>query len=846
MTVIITVYFVNRKAYAANPADQPGNAHQNAPGGNNASLNPNGDGGMNTSPTMDASQLATGDFSADLIDGDITADGRSETEHSLSKFTKEYPDPSDTIFWYTFSLGAIFDFTILNPGTYFEMAEHLSKIWVAYLNRYTLVVETTPLGSYSEADLNAMREAGLTEADLALIGEPAELKEAPNGLIGSVIPSSNGDPGGAPPGLGGGNPSKPGEQNPNAGLSDPLSKAPTGAPHEDKKSPIALPDDPEPGMVITYELSYLVNDLNRDHVEVLMTFGKRDELRSVDVYGLGRVHSEQIQFRYDGDKPDVWSNETYLYDGRGSVTQIADTSGSVKEQFRYEAFGNMTQGQPLQDVVYGFNGEEYNPLIDAQYLRARHLDMGMSRWLTQDSWLGYEEEPRSLNRYAYCYNDAVTYVDVTGHFPAHPSVSGRPVSGNTPQANRQDMINQVKSMQNRLNALGYTGSNGKRLVVDGVWGSHDRSAMYRFATVNNVPYSGQQPVKGSRIWNELFSSKANRNFIGPVRPTPPTQTTAPKPPPPPPSPKKGGKGGSFAGGGKGSNGNYLQDAAKKVNAMRKLLCNTIKEVVPKEIERTLIGYMKQLNDYPSFFRGLGVGMWEELIGPFVGISELAKVYWSAVKNPIKHAREQAEIAKEIVLAVANLHKFFKNLTAREAAEMGIGLYEIMHPSNVSAYTQGKIVGYALVSAAYTVVGVKAISVIRYIKNMKPGTIKKIIKNTLDKIKGISGGNVVFKLMKPSEAAKIIVKAERKGTALSKTDKYHRAASFVSEADLAKGKTFKFTASKDGVTRTLLQTDAGPGVNGYKGIYEYIIDTDMKVSHQLFIRNGKVTGKLGGK
>ncbi|WP_228745458.1 RHS repeat-associated core domain-containing protein, partial [Paenibacillus sp. S150] len=95
-----------------------------------------------------------------------------------------------------------------------------------------------------------------------------------------------------------------------------------------------------------------------------------------------------------------------------------------------------------------------------------------------------------------------------------------------------------------------------------------------------------------------------------------------------------------------------------------------------------------------------------------------------------------------------------------------------------------------------------------------------------------------KALSPVEAAGKIVTAERVGTALIKSDSAHRAASYLTERILAMGKTF-IIKGNDGVERTLLQVKGE--LNGKSGIYEYILDQEGKVTHQIFINNGKITG-----
>ncbi|MCQ9209568.1 hypothetical protein [Granulicatella seriolae] len=95
----------------------------------------------------------------------------------------------------------------------------------------------------------------------------------------------------------------------------------------------------------------------------------------------------------------------------------------------------------------------------------------------------------------------------------------------------------------------------------------------------------------------------------------------------------------------------------------------------------------------------------------------------------------------------------------------------------------------------------------------------------------------FEKLKGEYASKEIPNADRIWSGL-KDDPSHRAASFITEEQLAKGRIMSFTGS-DNKSYSILQTSGG--FNGLDGIYEYTLDSTGKITHQRFIEGGKITG-----
>ena len=154
-----------------------------------------------------------------------------------------------------------------------------------------------------------------------------------------------------------------------------------------------------------YELIEYVNDVNREHTEVLMELNINGIMDTAYSFGNERLTNE----RFTG-----WTGY-YTYDPRGSVSGVTDSEGMIWQSYRYDGFGNITFGKPQYNNVYSYNAESYNPNMDAQYLRARYYSPGTADFLMEDSYLGSLADPLTLNRYNYAKSSPSNYEDPSGH-----------------------------------------------------------------------------------------------------------------------------------------------------------------------------------------------------------------------------------------------------------------------------------------------------------------------------------------------------------------------------------------------------------------------------------------------
>ncbi|WP_300383438.1 RHS repeat-associated core domain-containing protein, partial [Clostridium sp.] len=121
-----------------------------------------------------------------------------------------------------------------------------------------------------------------------------------------------------------------------------------------------------------------------------MTSDMKGNYTSAYTYGLDRISVDNLKVVNNLKSDPLY----YLYDGRGSVSELINRNGEVTSNYNYEAFGETNHLGYLGNIgihyenYYGYNGEDYNRLSGLQYLRARYYEPETGRFLTRDSYLG--------------------------------------------------------------------------------------------------------------------------------------------------------------------------------------------------------------------------------------------------------------------------------------------------------------------------------------------------------------------------------------------------------------------------------------------------------------------------
>ncbi len=201
----------------------------------------------------------------------------------------------------------------------------------------------------------------------------------------------------------------------------------------------------------------------------------------------------------------------YLYDGKGNVSAVIDSTQTVVASYRYDSFGRLTTQSGTLDQPYRFSTKQYLADVGLNYYGYRFYSSAMGRWLNRDP-LG---EVGGINLYAFVQNDPVNLIDQFGLQTGSVSIPGVPgfppllpvfIPG-TPEndAITQDMVDIIESL--------FGGPDDP--TNQGQWGEwakeHDRIVSEETCGETRTPWPGpgkkfdpnEPPEKGS-WWKKVI------------------------------------------------------------------------------------------------------------------------------------------------------------------------------------------------------------------------------------------------------------------------------------------------------------------------------------------------------
>ncbi|MFA4981967.1 MAG: RHS repeat-associated core domain-containing protein [Candidatus Omnitrophota bacterium] len=110
------------------------------------------------------------------------------------------------------------------------------------------------------------------------------------------------------------------------------------------------------------------------------------------------------------------SYEVYYYhqDHIGSSNVITDGTGAIVQILEYSPFGEVSRSTGNYSTDKRFTGKIYDDSSALLYFGARYYDPELGRFITADPTIAHPFDPQDLNRYSYCRNNPVNYIDPTG------------------------------------------------------------------------------------------------------------------------------------------------------------------------------------------------------------------------------------------------------------------------------------------------------------------------------------------------------------------------------------------------------------------------------------------------
>jgi RHS repeat-associated protein len=156
-----------------------------------------------------------------------------------------------------------------------------------------------------------------------------------------------------------------------------------------------------------------VTDYVLDGLQALLEKNSAGATQVRYVPGLARIAGSTISY--------------YLEDRLGSVAGLANASQGVTDTFRYDAWGNLLQGQGTTNPAYQWVGEAgyyLNPDAGLYLLGLRHYASAIGRFISRDP-LNFD----IVHKYCYSGNRPLYMIDPRGLLPGYGNYCG-PRNGN--------------------------------------------------------------------------------------------------------------------------------------------------------------------------------------------------------------------------------------------------------------------------------------------------------------------------------------------------------------------------------------------------------------------------------
>ncbi|WP_252250548.1 RHS repeat-associated core domain-containing protein [Clostridium sp. ZBS13] len=137
----------------------------------------------------------------------------------------------------------------------------------------------------------------------------------------------------------------------------------------------------------------------------------------------------------------------YSVDEQHSTDFITDDDGNIKNEYYYDAFGNVLDSKEEIHNRITYTGQQFDGITQQYYLRARFYNPVIGRFTQEDVYRG-----DGLNLYAYCGNNPVRYYDPSGYEMCPPG-NNKENSWNNFQKENKGKYNSKQEMVDAYNKL---------------------------------------------------------------------------------------------------------------------------------------------------------------------------------------------------------------------------------------------------------------------------------------------------------------------------------------------------------------------------------------------------------
>lgn len=110
-------------------------------------------------------------------------------------------------------------------------------------------------------------------------------------------------------------------------------------------------------------------------------------------------------------------------DNLGSIIKIVDEDGQIMFDSDYDVWGRQNVKTDSLGFIRGYTGHEMLPVFRLINMNGRVYDPIIGRFLSPDNNIQMPYNSQNFNRYSYCMNNPLKYVDPDGEFILFPFVA---------------------------------------------------------------------------------------------------------------------------------------------------------------------------------------------------------------------------------------------------------------------------------------------------------------------------------------------------------------------------------------------------------------------------------------